>query len=156
MGANLPEEGGVIVLVGPAGEWNLPEALVEAGVRRVLEREGAREGEISVTFLDDEGIRALNREYLGEDRPTDVIAFALHDPGAPPLGDVYVGYDQARRQAEELGVELAEELLRLAIHGTLHVMGHEHPEEGERAVSGMYRLQEAILREVLEGPLPPG
>ena len=142
---------GFIVQVSQEGNWQLPEALLEAGVRAVMASEGIGEGEVSLTFLGDGAMRALNLKYLQKDRPTDVIAFSLHDPGAPPVGDVYVGYEQARRQAEELGIEPTEELLRLAIHGTLHVMGHEHPEGEDRSGCEMYRRQEEILGEVLGG-----
>ncbi|MGW8265578.1 MAG: rRNA maturation RNase YbeY [Longimicrobiales bacterium] len=144
-----PEGNGLIVQVTQEGGWRLPVALLEAGVRAVMAGEGVEEGEVSLTFLGDGAIRALNLKYLQKDHPTDVLAFSLHDPGAPPVGDVYVGYEQARRQAEELGIELVEELLRLAIHGTLHVMGHEHPDGEARFQCEMYRRQEEILRRTL-------
>ena len=67
------------------------------------------------------------------------------------VGDVYLGFDQAARQAEEVGVELAQELARLAIHGTLHVLGYDHQEGPERLESPMFQLQERLLQEVLEG-----
>lgn len=125
-------------------------AVLRRGVLHVLREEDVADAEISVTLLDDEAIRAMNRDYLGKDRPTDVIAFSLGD-GDETLGDVYLGVDQARRQAEELSVDYVEELLRLAIHGTLHVLGHDHPEGDDRDDSPMYRLQERLLREVLAG-----
>jgi probable rRNA maturation factor len=143
---------GFFVTVDQTGDWPLPERLLENCVRCVGSREGASAGEISVTFLTDREIRALNLEYLGKDRPTDVIAFALHGSGDPPLGDVYVGYEQAQRQAREEGIEVEEELLRLAIHGALHVFGHDHPEGDERTANEMFRLQEEILEEVLSRP----
>ena len=124
------------------------EALLEAAVRRAIVADG-RETELSVTLVDDAEIRRLNREYRGRDRPTDVIAFSLGSP-EEPLGDVYVGADQARRQAEALGMPLSEELVRLAIHGTLHVLGHDHPDGDGRFASSMYVLQEQLLGEVLE------
>lgn len=139
----------VRVSVSQVGKWDLPSALIVKGVEGVLERAEVAEGELSLTFLDDEGIQAMNRKYLRKNRPTDVIAFALHDPETSVLGDVYVGYEQAQRQAEEEGIPLAEELLRLAIHGALHVLGYEHPEGMDREESEMFRLQEEILRETL-------
>jgi len=151
-----PDGAGLVVQIGQVGNWNLPVELLEMCARRTVARAGEVSGEISVTFLTDEEIRALNREYLGKDDPTDVIAFALHEAGTPILGDVYIGYEQAVRQALDLGVELPEELLRLTIHGTLHVLGHEHPEGEDRARSEMYRLQEEILGEVLAAGSPPG
>jgi probable rRNA maturation factor len=127
---------------------SVEEALLEAAVRKALVADG-REAELSVTLVDDAEIRRLNREYRGRDRSTDVLAFSLGSP-EEPLGDVYVGADQARRQAEALGVPLNEELVRLAIHGTLHVLGHDHPGGGDRFTSPMYVLQEKLLGEALE------
>lgn len=102
----------------------------------------------SVTFLEDEPIRALNREWLGHDWVPDVLSFRLEEGGGL-VGDIYVGLDQAARQAAEAGVPGEEELVRLALHGALHVLGFDHPEDEEgRAASEQYRRQEAILREV--------
>lgn len=123
-----------------------PDVLSRA-VRHVLDNQGVEEAEISLTLLDDEGITALNRQYLSRDRTTDVIAFALGG-GEAVLGDVYLGLDQARRQAEEVGVTLEEELVRLAVHGTLHVLGHDHPEGPERMESPMFALQEELVRQL--------
>jgi len=115
-----------------------------------VEQEGVREAEISIAFVGDERIAALNQDYLHHDGTTDVISFPLHREGQPVLGDVYVGAPQAERQAREVGEEVEVELVRLAIHGTLHVLGHEHPEdEVARAESVMYRRQEELLEGLL-------
>ena len=127
---------------------------LEPAVRAALDARGVERAELSVTLVRDAEIRTLNREHLGHDRPTDVIAFGLWQPGDPiVVGDVYVGLDQALRQAEELGVSASEELIRLAVHGTLHVTGMDHPEAPEaRPDSAMYRLQERIVAEVRRAP----
>ncbi len=138
-----------VVQVNRTGDWPLPLKLLKTGVREVLRAEGVSGGELSVTFLADEEMRVLNRDYLERDHPTDVIAFALQQPGESLLGDVYVGFEQARRQAAELGIGLDEELVRLAIHGVLHVLGHDHPEGPEREASPMYLRQEELLRRIL-------
>ena len=78
-----------------------------------------------------------------------MIAFALGDVAAP-VGDVYLGAEQAARQAVEYGVSLAEELVRLTVHGTLHVFGYDHPDGPERVRSPMFVRQEALVRAVLE------
>jgi probable rRNA maturation factor len=145
------------VFVNAEGFRDAPRALLERAVRLTFEDPEAfgdamiDAGEISITLLDDESIRSLNRAYLERDRVTDVIAFSLGDEGGPVLGDVYLGCEQARRQASELGVDGDEELIRLAVHGTLHVLGHDHPEEAERVESPMFALQERIVRRVLAG-----
>ncbi len=136
---------------------SLPAALrglLRRAVRETLRGEGVRTGELSLTLLDDAGIRELNREWLGHDRVTDVLSFALHAEeapaaGGPILGDVYVGLDQAGRQAAEAGVSLEEELVRLAVHGVLHVCGHDHPDGPERTDSPMFLLQEARVAAIL-------
>ena len=74
---------------------------------------------------------------------------ALFAEGELPVGDIYIGYDQARRQAAELAVPLSTELARLAIHGTLHVLGYDHPEQDAREGSEMWQRQETILKQVL-------
>ena len=127
-----------------------PVALLERAVRHTLAAEGLLQGEISLALLGDPEIRELNRTHLGHDRVTDVISFALHESGEPVLGDVYVGADQARRQAGEEGVPEAEELVRLAVHGTLHVLGWDHPEDAEeRLGSPMWQRQERLVTEVM-------
>lgn len=123
---------------------------VEAAVRHVLRGEGVAAAEISVALVSDEEIASLNQDYLKHEGPTDVISFALHEPGEPPLGDVYVGVEQAVRQAAEFGATPADEVLRLAIHGTLHVLGWEHPEGAGRTESEMFIRQEVLLRRFVD------
>lgn len=127
-----------------------PVRLIESAVRRVLASEGTGDAEISLALLPDDEMRRLNHEYLGRDRTTDVIAFSLPGGDDTTVGDVYLGYEQAARQAAEMDVPLSEELVRLAIHGTLHVLGHDHPEGPEREDSPMFRVQEDLVRAVLE------
>lgn len=127
----------------------VPVPVVRRAVLHALRDAGVGGAEISVTCLDDDAIRTMNRDYLGHDRPTDVIAFSLGDEVGVVLGDVYLGVEQARRHAEELGVPLPEEIVRLAIHGTLHLLGHDHPPGSERLGSPMFVLQERLLDEVL-------
>ena len=123
---------------------------VEELVRHVLAAEEVRVAEISIAFLGDEEIATLNEGYLAHAGATDVISFALHGEGERPLGDIYVGAEQAARQAAELGVSVQEELLRLAVHGTLHVLGYDHPAEEDRVDSPMYRRQEELLASFLD------
>ena len=128
----------------------LPAPLLERAVRHTLSAEGVEEGEVSVALLDDPAIRALNRDHLGRDGPTDVLAFALHGAREPLLADVYLGAAQAHRQAAEEGIDEVEELVRLAVHGTLHVLGWDHPEEEvERMRCPMWVRQEELVAEVM-------
>jgi probable rRNA maturation factor len=146
-GGGDPPAGCEVTLNAPGGDA-LPEARLRTALDRVLGgATGLRaEGELSVTFLADAPIRELNLRWLGHDWVPDVLSFPLD---APLLGDVYVGIEQARRQAAEHGVPVDEELVRLAVHGTLHLLGHDHPDDAEgRAGAEMTRLQEAVVREV--------
>ncbi|NIN70602.1 MAG: rRNA maturation RNase YbeY [Gemmatimonadetes bacterium] len=126
----------------------LEAADVERAVMVTAAAEGVEGGEISVTFLDADGMAALGAAHLGRTRPADVIAFNLAEE-ADPLGDVYICPAVAEESAREYGVELREELLRLVVHGVLHVLGHDHPEGPERMESEMFRRQEEILSRVL-------
>lgn len=144
----MTDADGVEVIVNADGFPEADVPLLEAAVRATLSAEGVEEGEISLTLLDDAGIQDLNARYLRKDRPTDVISFTL-GAGDLLLGDVYLGVDQARRQAGDVAVTLREELTRLAVHGTLHVLGHDHPEGEERTESPMFALQERLVRQVL-------
>ena len=131
-------------LAGASKDW------LRSAVSLVLRSAGLSEGEISLTLLDDDSIRELNRTYLGQDAPTDVISFALHEGDEAVLGDVYVGYEQAAIQAAEAGVSVEEELARLSIHGTLHVLGYDHPNTEARFSSEMFILQESLVQKLLD------
>jgi probable rRNA maturation factor len=113
-----------------------------------LEATGSAAGALSLTLVDDVRIAGLNQQYLGRPGTTDVLAFALHHPGEDAVGDIYIGYEQALRQAEELGIPPHEELDRLAVHGTLHVLGFDHPEGEERRDCEMWRIQERVLEQL--------
>ena len=125
----------------------LPVATVRRAVVGVLNGEGVGAAEVSVTFLSGQRMRALNRRTFGSDRATDVIAFSLPHPGRV-VGDVYLCSGVADRSARRLNVSREEELLRLVVHGTLHVLGYEHPDGERRALSLMWRVQERYVREL--------
>jgi probable rRNA maturation factor len=113
---------------------------------------------LTVAIVTDEEIHRLNLEHRQVDRPTDVLSFSLVDPTldvwgfvTPPgepreLGDVVVSYPRVLAQAEEYGHSPARELAYLVAHGLLHILGHDHEEEAERAV--MRRREEAALAPV--------
>lgn len=93
----------------------------------------------------------LNKRYLGHMGATDVISFGFGKlgPRDAVIGDIYICPEIARANAIRAGIAPGEELLRLVVHGTLHVLGHEHPEKGDRSRSAMWRRQERILANVL-------
>ena len=124
---------------------------VAAIVRTVLQSEGIDDALVSVAFLGRRAMAALNRRHLGRNGPTDVIAFGLtrSDPRVPVIGDIYIAPEVARDHAREHGVGVREEVARLVVHGTLHVLGHDHPEHGDRTASPMWKRQEALLAKAL-------
>jgi len=107
------------------------------------------EAELSFTLLNDEAMGELNRRYLSHEGTTDVLSFPLWEKGEAPVGDVYRGVEQAARKATAHAIPLPEELARLAIHGTLHVLGMDHPEDAGRESSEMWIAQERILDSVM-------
>ncbi len=114
----------------------------------VLRAERVRDASVSIAFVTDRRIAALNREHLGHPGPTDVISFGFKPVGATAevVGDVYIAPAVARRNARAHGGRVREELLRLVVHGVLHVVGHDHPEGDSRYHSRMWKRQEHLLR----------
>ena len=107
-----------------------------------------RRAHVLVTFLGLTRMRALNHEHLGHDRPTDVISFALPTPDGRLVGDIYICRSVAATQARTHRVPVRQELIRLVVHGTLHVLGYEHPEGGARTRSPMWLRQERYVRKL--------
>ena len=108
---------------------------------------------ISVSFIDNEEIHKINKEYRKIDRPTDVISFAFLDnedrekeykSGLPViLGDIYISLDKASEQANEYGHSLKRELCFLFVHGLLHLLGYDHMKKEDEDI--MFPLQDKIL-----------
>jgi probable rRNA maturation factor len=123
----------------------LPPSVVRRVVTGVLRGERRNAG-MSVTFLGPVRMRRLNREYLGHDRSTDVISFALVDPDGGLHGDVYLCRAVAARNARTAGATTRQELVRLVVHGTLHVLGYDHPDGEQRVRSPMWKRQERYVK----------
>lgn len=116
-----------------------------------LKAEHVRDAMLSITFVGRAAISRLNQSYLGHEGPTDVISFGLDRIGrrGAVLGDIYICVEIARENAKRQGVPAGEELLRLVVHGTLHVLGRDHPAGPMRTASPMWRRQEKILARIL-------
>lgn len=130
------------------------ELVAAAAAETVRGALGSRSAEVEITLCGDAEMTRLNFDHMGERGPTDVLSFPLHEwsvegghshladedgrePEAGPLvlGDVVIDLDQAVRQAAEGDWSVPEEMALLAIHGTLHLLGHDHDDaEGEAAM----------------------
>ncbi len=113
--------------------------------------------EVDVSFVDDETIHRINKDYRGVDRVTDVISFAFNDDKDPThrindpniekmLGEILISVPQAQRQAKEIGNTLYRELSFLFTHGLLHLLGYDHMKKEDEIA--MFSLQDKILEEV--------
>lgn len=125
------------------------EELVKKAVEGTLEYEGfTKDSEISVTFTDNENIRALNTEFRNIDRETDVLSFPMDDEGDEVvLGDVVISLEKAKEQAEEYGHSLEREISFLCVHSCLHLLGYDH-ETGEEDEKIMFAKQHEILEKI--------
>jgi probable rRNA maturation factor len=126
----------------------LGRAGIADAARSALRAEGVANALVSVTLLDRRAIARMNREHIGHAGPTDVISFGFDraTPRDAVIGDIYIAPDIARENARESGVTVREEMTRLVVHGTLHVLGYDHPEADDRERSAMWRRQERILK----------
>jgi metalloprotein, YbeY/UPF0054 family len=106
---------------------------------------------LSIAFVGRVAIANLNRSYLKRTGATDVISFAMRSPSkaAGVLGDIYICPDVVRANARAQKVSARVELLRVVIHGVLHALGHDHPDDARRTASAMWKKQEMILAEVV-------
>ncbi|MFN3943731.1 MAG: rRNA maturation RNase YbeY [Allosphingosinicella sp.] len=120
-----PEDGGWEELTRRCAAAALAETDVEAGAPL----------EVSVRFTCDEEVRALNRDYRGKDKPTNVLSFPMLEPGeiaaadgpmALLLGDVVLAYETCVREAAERGIAIEDHAAHLLVHGTLHLLGYDH------------------------------
>jgi probable rRNA maturation factor len=127
--------------------------------------EGVTDGEVALTFVNNEQIHELNRDYRGIDRPTDVLSFAMketldeeleiiYEPieensleDVPDvLGDIIISVQTAQAQSEEYGHSIEREIGFLFVHGFLHLLGYDHQDEASEAE--MMGKQEAVLAQV--------
>ena len=135
-------------------------ALIKKAVRMALAAEGIRVPCIlSVMLTDEEGIRAVNREFRNVDSATDVLSFPLNeltpgafdpedcerdlDTGAILLGDMMISLPRCEKQGEEYGHGFEREIMYLTVHSVLHLLGYDHVDEGEK--KRQMRLREKTI-----------
>ena len=123
--------------------------LLRSVARRILSASGCPDARLSVLITDDAGIREINHAWLGKDRPTNVISFAMQEgagAGVQPdlLGDVVISAETAARDALDAGLSVEHELYFLLLHGILHLLGYDH----ERGTAAEARRMEAREQEL--------
>ena len=148
---SAPPRGIAIDISSSVRRLGVSRARVRETAVAALRAERVKDAMLSITFLGRATMSQLNHRYLGHHGPTDVISFGLGRAGTSSavVGDIYICAEVARENAKRQGVAVGEELLRLVVHGTLHVLGHEHPTGPSRTASPMWRRQERILARVL-------
>lgn len=131
------------------------QLLLRNAILATLEQEGVGgKVEVSLTFTDNVGIHALNKEYRGIDRPTDVLSFPqidfdndgvkVEDNSYKVLGDIVISLEKAAEQASEIGHSTEHEAAFLCIHSMLHLLGYDH-ETGEDDEKEMFSRQKSIV-----------
>lgn len=148
-----------------AGDWDPDfdwDALAVGAIAAALEGSGhgpvargeAAQVEISVRLSDDEEIQRLNRDYRGKDKPTNILSFPMLEPAqvGPALarhdmdlllGDMALAFETTAREAQEKGIALADHVAHLLVHGTLHLLGHDHQDDS--SADAMEALETRIL-----------
>jgi len=117
------------------------QAEIVASIEKTLKREKVKTARVDVVLVDDKEMKKLNRRFLNHNTTTDVITFPLEKD--PLYGEIYISLDTARRQAVEYGVGVINELSRLAVHGTLHLVGYDDSTEEEAQT--MHRLEDRYI-----------
>ena len=138
----------IFLEINPELNLSLPPDLLEHAAQAVLAYQSmAADADLTLVLTGDERIRALNRDFLGRDAPTDVLSFPADetDPETDRryLGDVVISVSRAESQARAGGHALQAELQLLVVHGVLHLLGHDHAGAQERAI--MWAAQAGVL-----------
>ena len=139
-----------IDVVVESAQWNAP---AEAAVRRAIEEAATALGEdfgnhaLAVLLTDDAAVRRLNAQWRGIDKSTNVLSFPPADmPGdaaVKSLGDIAIAYETTAREAAAEDKPFADHLSHLAVHGFLHLMGHDHETDGQAET--MEQLERVIM-----------
>jgi probable rRNA maturation factor len=128
------------------------EPLERAVVAALAHQSESPESELTIVLTDDTRVQELNRDYLGIDAPTDVLSFPASETdgseinpetGARYMGDILISLPYAARSAGKTGHPLEAEVQLLAVHGVLHLLGHDHAEADEKA--RVWKAQAEIL-----------
>jgi probable rRNA maturation factor len=136
-----------IDLIVESADWN--NARLKTAIRRAVARAASAvrppaPAELSVLLTDDATIRRLNRDWRGKDTATNVLSFPARDMAGGHIGDIALAYETLAREAKRESKPLAHHAAHLAVHGYLHLLGHDH--DNDAAAEAMEAAERAILR----------
>ena len=129
-------------------------APVKRSVKKILSALDCRDlpaatSSLSLLFTNDHEIQELNRDFRGKDKATDVLSFSQLEGRnripSPSLGDLVISLDTALKQSKKYRVTLDREVLRLLVHGTLHLFGYDHEKVPKAIAARMRRLERSIM-----------
>ena len=127
--------------------------IIKKIILKVLRRMKCKKGEVSVNCVTENKIKAINKIYRKKDKITDVISFSAQEGervgDEKDLGDIFICLKKIKKQAKEYGVSWEEELVRMLVHGVLHLLGYDH--QSVRDEKEMIGLQERIIKTVSKG-----
>jgi probable rRNA maturation factor len=124
----------------------LSEKKIRGIVFSVLGKLGKKNAELSVNFVGDKKMQKLNRDYKGKNKTTDVLSFSMQEGrnfDKFDLGDIFISIPQVKKQSEIQNISYKEELVRMIVHGILHLNGYDHRTKKEESV--MFSLQEKMV-----------
>jgi len=141
-----------IEVVVRSARWRkLPkaQAIVKTAILAAAKAVSTRPAELAIVLDDDSAIRALNRQWRGQNAPTNVLSFPAAPPGkrrsaSPYIGDIVIAFQTTAREAVAEGKPFGHHLAHLAVHGFLHLLGYDH--DADRDAATMERLERRILR----------
>ena len=138
-----------------AGGWPDEDSLaaiahlaINAAVKRLV-ADIQPDSEVSLVFTNDEEIQNLNKQWRGQDKPTNVLSFAANEAGGPItpiLGDIVLAFETIDREAKEQGKDFDNHLKHLIIHGFLHLLGYDHISDEE--ADEMEALEILIMKDL--------
>ncbi|WP_207429551.1 rRNA maturation RNase YbeY [Pedobacter sp. SYSU D00535] len=120
---------------------------LKSWIRDTINREGKSLGELNFIFCSDEYLLRINQEYLNHDTLTDIITFDNSDAVNLIVGDVFISYERVHENADRFEVNIVDELHRVIIHGTLHLLGYKDKSKDQKALMTQKEDQYLALRE---------
>ncbi len=127
-------------------EYNVEVGSFDLYLEKIKKELKLKEGVLNVVFVNDSYIQALNKTYREKDKPTDVLSFNYSDEGSDLVGEIYISIETAKKQSVDHMHSFYDELIKLIIHGILHVHGYDHEEDEE--YREMFSIEKKVLGKI--------